>query len=337
MSETPTSRETSVLMRPSGAGDLRTDTGRKQNVFAFIWSVSGRQQMVLVALAITVAALEVAPIELQQRIIDGAIRADSMVSLAILCAMYLGVIIVHGAVKHALRVYRNVVAEDVLRASRARLYKLSEEAPKQNAADDEQGTRVAVLGQEAEQISIFAGSAYSEATVQMATILGVVLYMALTEPMLALVSLPFLIPQLFAVPFIQNKINHLSGDRVERRRVLNDAVMEADTERFMDIGMRLRDLGVHIAWWKSIARVVVNGLNALAPLSVLAFGGWLVINGETSVGVMVAFISGFQRLADPVRDLVDFYRNASLTQTRYRLVGDWLCSMPNDTPRKEGR
>jgi ABC-type bacteriocin/lantibiotic exporter with double-glycine peptidase domain len=64
-------------------------------------------------------------------------------------------------------------------------------------------------------------------------------------------------------------------------------------------------------------------MNHLAPLSVLMVG-YLVINGETTVGTIVAFISGFERMADPSRQLIAYYRLASESQVQYRLIADRL-------------
>jgi ABC-type bacteriocin/lantibiotic exporter with double-glycine peptidase domain len=64
-------------------------------------------------------------------------------------------------------------------------------------------------------------------------------------------------------------------------------------------------------------------MNHLAPLSVLMVG-YLVINGETTVGTIVAFISGFERMADPSRQLIAYYRLASESQVQYRLIAERL-------------
>jgi ABC-type bacteriocin/lantibiotic exporter with double-glycine peptidase domain len=40
-------------------------------------------------------------------------------------------------------------------------------------------------------------------------------------------------------------------------------------------------------------------------------GGYLVTSGATTIGTVVAFISGFQRLADPSRELLAYYRLAA--------------------------
>ena len=61
-------------------------------------------------------------------------------------------------------------------------------------------------------------------------------------------------------------------------------------------------------------------MNHLAPSSVLMVGGHLVTSGATTIGTMVAFISGFQRLADPSRELLAYYRLAAETRVQYRLI-----------------
>ncbi len=325
-----------LLDHSTGAGHMKKDATPHRHVFKFIWAVSWRQQILIMLLALTVAGLDVVPLEIQRRIVDGAIDQGSIPALVRLALVYLGVLAVHQITKHVLRVFQGAVAEDVLRAARARLYRDS--APDTEVevdGDDESvgerkkgGTRVAVLGQEIEAISVFSGNAFGEAAVQLATIFGLVFYMIFTEPVLAAISLPFLIPQALVVPMVQTRINRLSKNRVEERRALNAAVMEDDDRRFLKSGRTLRSLGVNVAWWKSVARFIVNSLNALAPLAVLSFGGYLAIKGDTSIGTIVAFVSGFQRMSDPAKHLLDYYRSASLTQTRYRLIREFIAKMP---------
>ena len=65
-------------------------------------------------------------------------------------------------------------------------------------------------------------------------------------------------------------------------------------------------------------------LNALAPICVLVGGGYLVIQGETSVGIIVAFISGFDRMSSPMRELLSYYRVASQAAVQHRLIAKWM-------------
>jgi ABC-type bacteriocin/lantibiotic exporter with double-glycine peptidase domain len=67
-----------------------------------------------------------------------------------------------------------------------------------------------------------------------------------------------------------------------------------------------------------------NLLTNSAPLSVLLMGGWLVIEGRTTVGVVVAFLSGLQRLEDPLRELLNVYRLAAQARVRHDMIARWM-------------
>ena len=71
---------------------------------------------------------------------------------------------------------------------------------------------------------------------------------------------------------------------------------------------------------KFLIKFLNNLMNHLAPLSVLMVGGYMVTTGSTTVGTVVAFISGFQRLADPSRELLAYYRLAAESQVQYHLI-----------------
>ena len=42
-------------------------------------------------------------------------------------------------------------------------------------------------------------------------------------------------------------------------------------------------------------KALLNAVNAMGPLMVLVVGGYLVIQGQTTIGTVVAFVSGFDR------------------------------------------
>ena len=68
----------------------------------------------------------------------------------------------------------------------------------------------------------------------------------------------------------------------------------------------------------------LNLLNSLGPLSVLLYGGYMVMMGETQVGVIVAFISGFGRISGPVRELVGFYRVYAQASVQHTMIAKWM-------------
>lgn len=69
---------------------------------------------------------------------------------------------------------------------------------------------------------------------------------------------------------------------------------------------------------------LISIANSLGSLAVLIVGGYLVIKGQTTIGTVVAFISGFQRLSDPMGDILDFYRNYSQTKIQYAMILEWV-------------
>jgi hypothetical protein len=49
-------------------------------------------------------------------------------------------------------------------------------------------------------------------------------------------------------------------------------------------------------------------------------GGRLVVHRQTEVGTVVAFLSGLSRISDPWGDLVNWFRDLTVTGTKYGLI-----------------
>ena len=80
-------------------------------------------------------------------------------------------------------------------------------------------------------------------------------------------------------------------------------------------------------------KTLLNIANALGSLMVLIVGGYLVIRGQTTIGTVVAFISGFQRLSAPTGELLDFYRTYSEAKVQFRMIVQWV---DGDHPAQTG-
>ena len=92
------------------------------------------------------------------------------------------------------------------------------------------------------------------------------------------------------------------------------------SEQFDSIyGNRMRTF-----WLKFGLKAGNNLLTALAPLSVLFIGGMMVIEGETTIGVVVAFVSGFDRLSGPLRELIAYYRVAAQANVQHCMIARWM-------------
>ncbi|MGF1475481.1 MAG: ABC transporter ATP-binding protein [Geminicoccaceae bacterium] len=302
-------------------GDDRPAKG----LYSFLWRMSGYKQVVVVGLALIVAGLTMAPLELQRRIIDDAIRPGDMDLLLVLGGLYIGTYAVLSVLKLIMRMYQSWLSESAVLYGRRHLASLV----CKECDDSDDGGAASIVTSEADDVGSFVGIGLSDPAVHLGTLVAITGYMLWVEPVIALVSFGFLIPQVITAPLIQRKINALVETRVELLRNLNRKLIESDggpqdDEAFGDLTGTTFNNRMNIFAWKFAGKAILNLLNALAPISVLIFGGWMVIQGNVEIGVVVAFMTGFQRLADPLRELVSYYRMAAQTSVKHDQIAAWM-------------
>ena len=86
-------------------------TALPQTLLGYILQVSRRHQLALWGLSVVVFLLSAAPLEIQRRIVNDAIRTGSIDAVALLALAYFGLALAEGAVKLCLNVYRAWVSE----------------------------------------------------------------------------------------------------------------------------------------------------------------------------------------------------------------------------------
>jgi ABC-type multidrug transport system fused ATPase/permease subunit len=136
-----------------------------KSVYAYIWRVSGRQQVMLCLLTGAVIALSAAPLELQRRITDDAFGAKDVRLLALYCGLYLALIIVQGVVKYILNVTRGRTVEVVSRKLRLQIFDylttMAAKGHSNEAALVTRGATVSMISAEAEDLAGFVGDSTS--------------------------------------------------------------------------------------------------------------------------------------------------------------------------------
>ncbi|AXH99926.1 ABC transporter ATP-binding protein [Sporosarcina sp. PTS2304] len=91
------------------------------------------------------------------------------------------------------------------------------------------------------------------------------------------------------------------------------AIEDKEQERFDEVNSNFLDRALDHTRWNAKAFAVVNTITDVAPLLVIGYAGYQVINGSLTVGTMVAFIAFIERLYSPLRRLVN--SSTSLTQS----------------------
>lgn len=287
--------------------------------------MSGWHQVWVCLIAVALAVIDLIPIELQRRIVNEIVETQDVPLLLQYGAVYLVLVLTHKLGKFVLKMYQSWLAESARLYTRQHLVSLYRNGDDQNG--DHSGRTVSIVGSEAEKLGGFVGEALSQACVNITMLVGVLSYMLVVEPRIAAFALAFLIPQALITPFMQRRLNELVETRVQYLRDLgdeiaqDDVVRKDDAQRFLP---KIFDNRMKYFALKHVLKTVLNVLNGLGPFTVLVFGGYLVMQGETEVGIIVAFISGFERMSNPVRELITFYRVAAQATVQHRMIAKWI-------------
>lgn len=290
------------------------------SVWGYVRRMSGWHQVGVCLIAILAAVINLVPVELQRRIVDDGIAAGAPETLLLLGGIYLGTLLTLQVVKFGLGIYQGWLAESAIAYTRRHLLSLHEARESEH---DSGGKAVQITGAEVDKLGGFVGSGPSQAARNGALLAGAIVYMLVIEPEIALLGLALLVPQVVVTPLMQRRLNRLVGIRLELLRRLGDRVSEGCGSEAPEIGSVFRNR-MKFFVWKFGLKALLNLLNGLAPLGVLIWGGLMAIDGETTVGVLVAFLAAFERMSGPIRQLIAFYRQAAQAEVQHRMIARWM-------------
>lgn len=298
------------------------------SLYGYVVKVSGRQQVRLGLLTLAVFPLSLVPLELQRRIVNYAVAHSAIDLLLAYGGLYLAVLLLQGGLKFLRDIYMYRIAEGVTRLVRRKFVR---RGPPEARVDE--GTKQAIISAESEKVGGFVAESISLPLLQAGTVLSIALYMLVIEPLVAVVAIVFLVPSVVVVGWAQPALNRLSRSKITVVRALGESVLRDDrppdaaadaapgaepdalVERVYDLRLRFANLKIAT---KSFNQLITG----LGLLSILLVGGWLAIQDRTEIGIIVAFMSGYERMTSPIRDLLAFYRRLSMMRVQYRLVAD---------------
>lgn len=307
------------------------------NVYAYIYQFSFRPQVVVVLLTLALLPLAPIPLELQRRILDDAIATGDVELLVRLGLFYLGALGLAALLKLAMKIQREFISAGIVHALRRSLYyciyTIVPPAKWQGEIKDrvDEGAVVSMLTGEAEKLGGFAGQALSGPLLQVGTLVTILGYMFWIEPLVAAIALALYSPQFLIVPLSQVRLNTLTRAKAMKVRELGGFIVDnaenalfgrEPPEAYAHLTDRILELRKRFVLTKNMVKSINNFLIALGPFGVIAYGGWLVIQGETEIGVILAFVSGLERLGGPIRALTNSYRQIADARMRYRMLLD---------------
>jgi ABC-type multidrug transport system fused ATPase/permease subunit len=300
--------------------------------YRYIWKVSGKHQVLLSLLAVCLFLIELVPLELQRRIINSATeRADYSV-IGWLCLTYVLAVVVQGSLKLVMNVYRGSVSEAAIRRLRLEVNPAAKAGAGGGSASGDEGVTISIIVSEAEAVGGFIGSSFSEPVLNAGILLSVFGYMLYTQPLLALVAIVLFCPQFLFIPLLQEAINKRTAWRIQIMRamsvdIVNEAAERAGVREAKTFRQRVGEvyrLKMEIFYRKFGMNFLMNLFHHMGTIGILAVGGWLLLQGKTEMGTIVAFISGINRMNDPWGDLVDYFRELTNAGVKYHLIAETI-------------
>lgn len=307
------------------------------SVYHYIFRYSKWQQVVVILLTLGLLPLAPVPLELQRRLLDDAVANSDVELLVWLGVLYVAALLAASALKLAMRIQRELISARIVHALRRSVYYciytvtpptlLKASANGDDVVDE--GAVVSMLSSEVEKLGGFAGAAISGPLLQLGTLFFVLGYMFYIEPLVASIALALYSPQFIIVPIFQARLNRLAGEKAITVRALgnyivdnaeDDLLNKPPPEGFTTLTDAILRLRTRFLMTKNVMKTINNLLISLGPFGVIVYGGYLVIQGEVEVGVILAFVSGLERLGGPIRELTASYAAITDARMRYRIL-----------------
>ena len=324
--------------------------------------------MILVVATCLLFPLLYLTLELPKRIINDAISADSaLVSyfgysinqkalLILLCLLFLTSVLAHGLLKMRVNTMKGVMAERLLRRFRYTLIEHILRFPDAYQSNTSEGELVSMVTAETEPMGGIMGDAIAHPLLQAGQMVTILLFLFLQSVWFGLAACALIPLQAWLIPKLQRQINTLNRSRIRQVRALASDIGELTTGAAtlrQNIGWRYRMAHVSarlgklfetrflIYKRKFFMKFLNNFLNQLTPFMLFLIGGLLVIDGQLTVGALVAALAAFKDLSAPWKELLTYYTAAVEMAQRYELVvdrftpagllSDYLSETPQDT------
>ena len=140
--------------------------GLPSTIFRYVLAVSWPHQVALVVLTVVTFLLEVVPVEIQRRVVNNLVKDRPFLLVVTLCAAYAGAVLIQGATKLGLNVYRGWVGENATRDLRQRVLAYSRVVRSRTPGPQAGGVGAAMIVAEVEPIGGFVGNSISEPLLQ---------------------------------------------------------------------------------------------------------------------------------------------------------------------------
>jgi ABC-type multidrug transport system fused ATPase/permease subunit len=321
------------------------------SLLRYILQFSLPQQTLLLLLTLASLPVYYASLDLPKQIVDRAIGGgpadfpkdvalggielgafDQVEYLALLSGLFLLAVLVSGALKYALNVYKGRLGEGMLRRLRAELLARILRFPLPQFRKLSQGELIAMVTGEVEALGGYFGDAIVTPVFQAGLLLTAIGFIFAQDVIMGLAAIALYPFQAYIIPKLQRRVNLLGFARVREVRSLSQRIGEA-TGVIEDIHVHYADraqltiFGQHldrifrirydIYRKKFFIKFLNNFIAQLTPFFFLSIGGYLVLRGSLTLGSLVGVLAAYKDLAPPWKELLDFYQIQQDARIKY--------------------
>ncbi len=311
----------------------------------FYWIKKRYRALQVVLLVIIVIGLffRVYPLEMQRKIINIAINLKMIDKLYLYCALYMGAVLLAGILKYAANCLQAVIGQKILIGMRRELYQHILRLPLTFFHRTQTGTITTAMTAELNAIATFLGGALAIPITSVLTFVVFLGFMIYLNPLLGLLSMIIYPFEFTVIPMLQRWHNRYNQRRVMVTRQMAGVVNEAsegihevqgnasyllEQLKLDRLVYRLYGLIVKLNILKYGIKFSNNLFQSFGPFLLFLVGGYLAIHGEFTIGALVAFLSAYEKVYDPWKELILYYQDYQDAQVRYKQIMELFDHQP---------
>jgi len=319
----------------------------ESTIYRFILRHSLRQQLLLLLLTLVSFPFLYYSLDLPKTIVNRAIGSkqfpqdifgfsfNQITYLLVLCAVFLILVFFNGAFKYYINTVKGRLGERMLRRLRYQLYHRMLRFPLTQFSKTSSAQIIPMITSECESLGGFIGDAFVTPAFQGGTLLTIIFFMFMQDPVLGAAAIALYPVQGYVIPKLQRKVNQLGKRRVRTIRQVADRVHESaagivdihandavklQLTGFANLLGTIYDIRFEIYQRKFFVKFLNNFIAQLTPFFFYSIGGYLVIRGSLSFGALVAVLAAYKDLASPWKELLDFYQIKEDSRIKYEQI-----------------
>lgn len=315
----------------------------QKSLFSWVLERCRGLQFLLFVMILFTVFFRVFPLEMQKRIVNIAIQSRDMNALLTYCGLYIGAVVMAGILKYVINVLQGYIGQKILYDMRDQLYAHILTLPLSFFRRTPPGMVISSLTSELSGPGDFLGSAIAVPIINFLTLITFAGYMVYLNPLLAMLSFAIYPVEILIIPVLQKRYNRMNQARINITRSMSNAIGEAisgmheihgnasypiENQKLDGFGAKLFSLRHRMNKNKFLVKFINNFFQSLGPFILFLVGGYLSIKGRLDLGALVAFLSAYEKLYDPWKELMDYYQDLQDSRVRYHQVMNYFDYSP---------